>query len=196
MNGATTFRRFTFLIIADDEGVLRDVPERPADILISCGDLSDGTILKVAQRCGCREIVAVKGNHDSSGPFPSPIRDLHLNIFNFEGMRFGGFCGAWKYKPKGNYLFEQNEVEEQLANFPHLDFFVAHNSPRNVHDRDDDVHIGFSAFNRYMARTNPVYVFHGHQHQNVETVVEGVKVICVYGHRFVSFNVGSGRAAS
>lgn len=181
-------KTLTFLIIADDDSVVQTVPETPADILISCGDLSDETILAVAQKCRCAEILAVKGNHDSSAPFRSPIRDLHLKTFDYQRLRFGGFCGSWKYKPKGNYLFEQCEVEAHLANFPHVNFFIAHNSPRNVHDRDDDIHLGFTAFNKYIKRTAPVYLFHGHQHQNIETVGDGVKVIGVYGYRILTLN--------
>ena len=39
-----------------------------------------------------------------------------------------------------------------MASFPPVDVFVAHNSPRHVHDRDDDVHFGFEAFVRYLER--------------------------------------------
>jgi hypothetical protein len=100
----------TLLIIADDEYAERNVPESSADLLISCGDLADETILSIAGKCSCREILAVKGNHDSSGPFSTPIRDLHLATFVFRGVKFGGFYGSWKYKPNGNYLFEHYEV--------------------------------------------------------------------------------------
>src|SRR4051794_5327589 len=108
----------TLLVIADDEYVAKKVPAMPADVLISCGDLADDTILEIANRCGCRQTLAVKGNHDSSGPFRPPIRDMHLTTFHFQGLTFGGFCGSWKYKPRGNYLFEQLEVETSLAAQP------------------------------------------------------------------------------
>ena len=99
------------MVIADDEFVLHHVRDAPADLLISCGDMPDKSFLELAGRCSCREILAVKGNHDSSAAFKTPIRDLHLTGFEFRGVTFGGFCGSWKYKPKGNYLFEQPEVE-------------------------------------------------------------------------------------
>jgi predicted phosphodiesterase len=82
----------TLLIIADDESLGRNIPDCNADLLVSCGDLPDAVILEAAKRCHCREILAVKGNHDSSGPFPAPIRDLHLNTFEFRGLRFGVFA--------------------------------------------------------------------------------------------------------
>src|SRR5882672_3318843 len=121
------------LIIADDDLVVPGIPDSHADLLISCGDLPDEVILRAAERCRCREILAVKGNHDSSAPFRAPIRDLHLATFQFRGISFGGFCGSWKYKPRGNFLFEQSEVESTMASFPAVDVFVTHNSPRLVH---------------------------------------------------------------
>jgi len=175
----------TLLIIADDESLGPRVPDCNADLLVSCGDLPDPVILEAAKRCHCREIVAVKGNHDSSAPFPDPIRDLHMKIFEFRGLRFGGFCGSWKYKPRGNYLFDDSEVEQLLAGFPPVDIFVTHNSPRHVHDREDDVHIGFAAFNQYIERAKPRLMLHGHQHQNIETTLGSTRVLGTFGHRLL-----------
>lgn len=171
------------LIIADDESLVRQLPDSRVDLLISCGDLPDEVIMQTAQKCACREVFAVKGNHDSSGSFRSPIQDMHLKTLQFGGYTFGGFCGSWKYKPRGNFLFEQFEAEAALTAFPRVDIFVAHNSPRHIHDRDDDVHTGFVAFNSYIARHQPRFLFHGHQHVNQETVVGSTRVIGVYGCR-------------
>ena len=127
----------------------------------------------------------ITATHDSSGPFQTPIRDLHLNVFQFRNVKFGGFCGAWKYKPRGNYLFEDNEVEKHLSNFPPVDIFITHNSPRLVHDRDDEVHIGFAAFNHYMERARPKFMLHGHQHENIESRIGITRIIGTYGHRML-----------
>jgi Icc-related predicted phosphoesterase len=173
------------LIIADDESLGQRIPDCNADLLVSCGDLPDFLILEAAKRCHCREVLAVKGNHDSSAPFPAPIRDVHLSRFQFGGVTFGGFCGSWKYKPRGNYLFEDSDVEQRLADFPSVDVFITHNSPRLVHDREDDVHMGFAAFNHYIQRVKPKLLLHGHQHQNVESLIGGTRVIGTYGHRML-----------
>jgi Icc-related predicted phosphoesterase len=175
----------TVLILADDEEVLRKLPDVPADVLISCGDLSDGAILFAAERCRCAQILAVKGNHDSSTPFRAPIIDLHLQTHTIRGVTFGGFCGAWQYKPEDNYLFEQWEVDEALETFPPVDIFVAHNSPRMIHDKEDNVHLGFMAFHSYVERTHPQFLLHGHQHLNIESNLGTTRVIGTYGHRFV-----------
>jgi Icc-related predicted phosphoesterase len=110
---------------------------------------------------------------------------MHLTTFEFGGLKFGGFCGSWKYKPKGHYLFEQEDVEKMMIGFPPVDVFLGHNSPRLVHDREDEVHTGFVAFNRYITDAQPKYFFHGHQHENVETNIGPTRVIGTYGHRFL-----------
>jgi Icc-related predicted phosphoesterase len=173
------------LIIADDEFLGPKFPDCNADLLVSCGDLPENIIVETAKRCRCREILAVKGNRDSWAFFPPPIRDLHLNRFQFRGLTFGGFCGSWKFKPGGNYLFKDSEVERQLKNFPPVDVFVTHNSPLLVHDREDDAHFGFAAFRHYLQRAKPKFMLHGHQHQNVESIIGGTHVIGVYGHRML-----------
>ena len=85
----------------------------------------------------------------------------------------------------GNYLFEQRDVESALESFPHVDVFICHNSPRDIHDRDDEVHHGFSAFGTYMNNKNPRYLIHGHQHVNEETFMHRTKVIGIYGHKYL-----------
>jgi predicted phosphodiesterase len=176
----------TLLIIADDEFATNRIPDSKADLLISCGDMPNEFILRAAAKCSCQRILAVKGNHDSSGDFPLPIEDLHLRTLNYGGLKFGGFCGSWKYKPRGNYLFEQSEVETALTSLPSVDVFVAHNSPRLVHDRDDEVHLGFVAFLNYINHARPRYFFHGHQHVHQETAIGGTSVVGTYGYRFLA----------
>jgi len=182
------------LVIADDKLVGHRIPEYRPDLLVSLGDLPDKIILKVARRCACRNILAIKGNHDSPKSFPSPILDLHLKTVQFRGLTFGGFCGAWKYKSDGDHLFEQEEVEQHLAGFPAVDIFVAHNSPRLVHDVEDGVHTGFTAFNNYIARVKPRLFFHGHQHHEIRTDMGSTRVFCVFGYRYLTIPDPSGAA--
>lgn len=174
------------LVIADDDKVLESLPDVHVDLMISCGDLTDDLILAAAEKCSCPRIFAVKGNHDSSSPFRPPIHDLHLQTAQFRGKTFGGFCGSWKYKPRGNYLFEQSEVAAALKDFPKVDVFVAHNSPRSVHDREDEVHTGFVGFATYINDHKPHLFLHGHQHVQIETMVGLTKVVGTYGHRFLT----------
>ncbi len=173
----------TLLVVADDDSFRQRLDGKPADVLISCGDLTDDVILQAAAAARCPRIFAVKGNHDGAGAFPSPITDLHFNVERHGGLAFGGFNGSWKYKPRGHFLYEQSEVERMLRSFPAVDVFVAHNSPRGIHDKDDEVHVGFQAFVDYIQRAKPRLFIHGHQHTDAETLIGETRVVGVYGCR-------------
>ena len=89
-----------------------------ADVLLSCGDVSDQVIFEAAEEYGCQTIFAVKGNHDNNTPFAQPIVDLHLRPQEHGGLVFCGLNGSWKYKPRGHFLYDQWEVEDFLVFFP------------------------------------------------------------------------------
>ncbi len=175
----------TAIILADYEDIEWDGGTGQADVLISCGDVPDAVILEAAEAHGCRRILAVKGNHDLPTPFPPPIEDIHLNVVEIDGVRFGGLQGAWRYKPRGHFLYSQEEASRFLAAFPHVDVLVCHNSPAGVHDRNDGVHYGFKGITTYIEMEKPMLVVHGHQHVNAETVIGQTTVVGVHGHRLL-----------
>jgi Icc-related predicted phosphoesterase len=159
--------------------------EGRADALLALGDLADGVILEAVEAWRCQAVLAVKGNHDADAPFPEPVVDLHLQTIDIGGLRFGGLNGCWQYKPRGSFLYEQEEVDAYLQDFPAVDVFISHNSPRRVHDREDEIHTGFSGLNRYTERATPRLLLHGHQHQNSETAVGRTRVIGCFGWRVI-----------
>ena len=156
-----------------------------ADVLVSCGDVSEQVILEAAESYGCETILAIKGNHDSNMPFQQPITDMHLQVKEIHGLRFGGLSGAWKYKPRGHFLFEQWEVEKYLSNFPTVDIFFSHNSPRGIHDQEDEVHCGFDGLYTYVLGRRPRFLIHGHQHVNQVSKLGETTIIGVYGYKVI-----------
>ena len=46
----------------------------------------------------------------------------------------------------------------------YLDIFLAHASPRHIHDKEDPCHKGFNCFNRFIQKFTPEYFIHGHIH--------------------------------
>jgi len=169
------------ILISDDDLLVGKLEIEDCDLLICLGDLWDQTLARAATLYKPKHALGLRGNHDRPGPFPPPFQDLHLNVVELEGISFGGFCGSWKYKPVGHHLYEQEEVSMMLEGFPSVDVFVAHNSPRGVHEQDDDVHQGFVAFGDYIERVQPRYFLHGHQHVDRVTTIGTTKVVGVYG---------------
>lgn len=177
------------IVIADDDSLVGRMAGEKADFLISLGDLWDSTIDRAATLYQCERVLAVKGNHDSQSKFPAGIFDMHLTTWDHVGIRFGGFAGSWKYKPRGHYLFEQEEVVQALRSFPAVDVFIAHNSPSGIHERDPDIHQGFDAFIDYIARASPSYFLHGHQHVNQTSMVGSTTVKGVFGEAILEISI-------
>ena len=173
------------LIIADIDDFRWKHGEGQADLLLSCGDVPDEVILEAARAYACSCVFAVKGNHDTNAPFAESIADLHLRVREHAGISFGGINGSWRYKPRGHFLYDQEEVQGFLGAFPPVDVFLSHNSPRRIHDLEDEVHYGFDGLNAYIQRAKPKVVIHGHQHVDKETRIEGTRIIGVYGHRLI-----------
>jgi len=174
-----------FLVLADISDLAWHGGEGSADAVLACGDVDDAVILAAASAYHCPRVFAVKGNHDRNAPFAPPIIDCHLRGHALELLTVGGFNGSWRYKPRGHFLYEQDEAGLLLASMPAVDIFLAHSSPRGVHDRDDDVHVGFDAFSDYIQRARPRLFLHGHQHRTVETTLGVTRVIGVDGHRVI-----------
>ena len=171
------------ILIADDDSQVGLLEPGACDLLVSLGDLWDGTIEKALLRYDPARVFAVRGNHDTAAPFANSVTSLHGVVVEHGGIRFGGFGGSWRYKPKGHHLYEQDEVAAALADFPPVDIFIAHNSPRGIHERDDHVHQGFDAFLNYIERTKPALLIHGHQHMNSLTLHGDTQVLAVFGER-------------
>jgi Icc-related predicted phosphoesterase len=139
--------------------------------------------MKAIDRHAPEYVIGIRGNHCTSAHFPEPVIDLHMKTITLGGMTFGGFCGSWKYKAQGNHMFHQHEVNAMMQDFPAVDVFIAHNSPRTIHERDHNIHQGFDAFLDYIDRTQPAYFLHGHQHCNRVTTVGETRIIGVYGEK-------------
>jgi Icc-related predicted phosphoesterase len=174
------------LVLADIDDLRWKGGAHAVDAVLSCGDVADEVILGAAEACGGVPALAVKGNHDRDIEFAAPILGVHLRVERLGELTVGGFRGCWQYKPRGHYLYSQEEVALMLERFPPVDLFLAHNAPRGVHDRDDMVHVGFAAFAAYIARCRPRVFVHGHQHVMRETQVGETRVVGVYGHRVIA----------
>ncbi len=173
------------LLVSDIDDLHWRLGEGQADLVLSLGDVADQVILEAATAYKCSTIFAVRGNHDynASSKFPDPVIDLHMTTSVWGGMTFGGLNGAWRYKSKGHYLYDQSEVCRMISTFPAVDVMISHNSPRGIHDRDDGIHLGFEGLTNYILEHRPKYLFHGHQHYAQETQHGDTRVFCIYGAR-------------
>lgn len=170
------------LVLADVHGVNVPLPWGSCDIIISCGDLPLELIDELT-RAGV-PFFGVVGNHDYYD-LP-PKHNLHRSVKEYGGLRFGGFEGSCRYKPVGHHLYDDFHVAVAMAEFPPVDVFVAHSAPAGIHDEPDDVHCGFAGFNTYIREKRPRLFLHGHVHRNVESELDGTRILSVFGAQVVN----------
>jgi predicted phosphodiesterase len=70
------------------------------DFVLSCGDVDISILEEVYVRFR-KPIFAVKGNHDSTGPFPDFVTDVHLGFIQHRNWLIGGLGGVPSYKGSG-----------------------------------------------------------------------------------------------
>lgn len=168
------------LVIADlhtqelDRGLLEDPS---LDLIVNCGDVYNSCLEKIHERWS-KPILGVHGNHDEE--WPDGIFDLHGTTRELGGVVFGGWQGAWRYKPRGRYLYDEEEVEFGLRGFPPVDIFVAHSPMAGIHDIEDGVHNGFAALRGYVETNKPRLFLHGHTHQPATTMLGETQIVCVH----------------
>lgn len=150
-----------------------------ADVFVTLGDLHPSEVPAVH---GIPHLY-VYGNHDSPhAPLADPLNrhDLHLRVVQIGGVLFGGFQGSVKYKPRGHFLYDDEEVQALLEHFPAVDVFVAH-APCTALGIQDGVHDGFRAFDQYIERARPKLFVCGHVHRHEEVMLGATRCLSVFG---------------
>jgi len=185
----------TALCIADRpprKSILTRVKEHPIDLIITLGDLEYLQIVELGQITDIPKI-GVYGNHCTPGYMEDlGIFNLHLQIFEFNGIRFGGFEGSPRYK-NDPYAKMYSEVEATalMEQLPKVNIFVSHSPPRGINDEDDPAHIGFQALRTYIEQKQPRYFLHGHTYPEPDTLITkhlATEIIYINGDQLVEFH--------
>lgn len=164
------------LVIADrqpDIDILATIQNEAIELVITLGDLTREDVLALGEVKHIPKI-GVYGNHDSGNYMPElGIWDMHLKIWDFKGLRFGGFQGCVRYKENPDaIMFTQAEADALMQNFPKVDVFLAHCPPRGINDEEEVAHQGFDALRRYVDQQQPKILLHGHTYPTEETVIK------------------------
>lgn len=191
------------------------------DLVVGCGDLPNYYLDYIVSMLNV-PLSLVPGNHDlptepatsDYDPGRSGGRRGTVNIDGTVveecGLLLAGLGGSIRYRPDGIHQYTQAEMTcRVLALTPRmywnrirrgrfLDILVTHAPPRGVHDAEDPAHVGFAAFNRFIARFHPRYLLHGHSHvyrrdAATTTQVGPTTVINVYPYRLIEVDTIHGR---
>ncbi len=168
--------KMNILAIADRRpkiNILETVHSNKIDVIVTLGDLTREDILQLEQITDIPKI-GVYGNHDSGTYMPElGIWDMHLKIWDYQGLRFGGFQGCVRYKENPDaIMYTQQEAVRLMANFPKVDVFICHCPPLGINDEEEVAHQGFQALREYIDRVQPQMLLHGHTYPTNETVVK------------------------
>ena len=163
------------------------------DLIVSCGDL-EAEYLSFLTTMTSIPVLYVKGNHDYKYDRKPPEGCICIedDIFEYNGIRFLGLGGSYRYKDSG-YQFTENEMRGRVSRLwfkllkkKGFDVLVTHAPAFGVNDGEDLPHRGFETFLDLIQKYNPKYFAHGHVHMNYgrqhprEDVLGETKVINAY----------------
>ena len=143
------------------------------DLIVSCGDL-DADYLSFLTTMTSIPVLYVKGNHDHKYATRPPEGCICIedDIYEFQGVRFLGLGGSYRYKDGGN-MFTENEMRSRVRRLwfkllmkKGFDVLVTHAPAYGVNDGEDLPHRGFETFVELIEKYNPKYFVHGHVHMN------------------------------
>lgn len=110
-------------------------------------------------------------------PGPPGCTSLEGRWIDVAGIRVAGLGGSARYSRGPNQYTERQmnrRVNRLLRRFrcemvrrredAGIDLFITHSPPRDLGDRADPAHRGFSSFHRLIATVSPALFVHGHVH--------------------------------
>ncbi len=169
------------LVIADYEKYhFQESLKSNIDFVLSCGDVPF-QILEEVYELYRKPIFAVKGNHDSTQPFPKYVENVHHRMATYRKWLIGGWEGVPTYKSSGHYQWDDLSVTPQLSVFPYVDIFISHAPVYGLTDKNDYAHRGSKSILKYIEEKQPKYAYHGHVHSRMGAMVDNTAVVSVYG---------------
>ena len=135
--------------------------------------------------------------------------NIHSRIENFNDFVFVGFEGSLRYN-KGGFQYTQKEmskiVDKIKSKIKLIRFFdclfkrkrkdvivVTHAPIKDIHDKQDLCHQGFTSFKKFVDEIKPVLWLHGHVHFEGQTNSQITKhdntlVVNTYGFHIININ--------
>ncbi len=152
-------------------------------------------------------------NHSHGGDYISKkvVKYKRLKLRTADGQQtpllIAGMSGSLRYNKGQNQYTDFQMKLRLLSMVPSLiknkilygrycDIFLAHASPRHIHDREDPCHKGFESYNWFIKKFKPALFLHGHIHlydlqAKRTTKVENTTVVNVFSHVIIDINICS-----
>lgn len=155
-------------------------------LMITTGDLSLFDFPGLEEVANKKPAFGVYGNHDSGNYMERlGIINLHNKIYEYAGLKFGGFQGCLKYK-NSELMYTEEEARVWADTFPYVDVLLLHAGPKGMlDDPSDTVHTGSENVRRYVLKNKPKFVFVGHQYSDDFLEIENTKIFRSFGARII-----------
>lgn len=143
------------------------------DLIVACGDLPKKYLEFLVTMAHC-PLIYVNGNHDESYVKDPPGGCICIDddIYEYNGIRFLGLGGSYKYRDRMTYMYTEREMKRRIRKlhfklWKHkgFDVLVTH-APAYSFGEDHIAHRGFKCFEDLMKKYKPQYMLHGHIHLN------------------------------
>lgn len=156
------------------------------DLIIACGDLSKNYLEFLVTMANC-PLLFVYGNHDeelTENP-PEGCICIENQIYEYQGIRFLGLGGSYRYQPYGTTMYTESEMRWRIARLwfslfkkKGFDILVTHAAAYGQGDLNTIPHRGFKCFLRLMEKYHPRYMIHGHVHRNYGYKIPVISQYC------------------
>jgi len=158
-----------------------------ADAMFVTGDLSIFHFNGIEDIISSKPSFGVYGNHCSIGYLEKlGIKNVHLKVNEWNGLKIGGFEGCLRYKSGGGPQFSEEEAKDSLTEFGAVDILLLHAAPFQMLDTPGDiVHTGSKEVRSYIERARPKYIFCGHESPSMEKDFDGTKIFRTHGARII-----------
>ena len=100
----------------------------------------------------------------------------------------GGYQGVPIYKTSGPFQWDDAQAAFELSNFPYVDIFICHAPLYKLTDKADYAHGGSEAIRSYVEEKQPRFVYHGHVHSEMGTILGESAVVSVFGAKVFSLS--------
>ena len=151
------------------------------DLCVLLGDLHPSELAVILDCIPRERIIAVKGNHDSFSVYSEcGINDISGGSYEFNGVRFAGIDGSFRYKKEPFPSYTQYECLKMARKLPASDVLLTHDIMLSDFNRDP-AHSGLIGISYYVYTNAPQWHIHGHIHKSYEKQYEnGTKEKSVY----------------
>ena len=179
------------------------------DLVLGCGDLPHYYLEFVVTMLG-GPLFYVIGNHANAikhyyarpenWEYPGGCENIDGRVVQYKGLLVAGLEGSMRYNRNEHFQYSEREMTRKVWSLApwlmlnkirygrYLDVLITHAPPKDIHDRQDLCHRGFTALRTFIDRYQPRYLIHGHVHvysprQVTETVHGNTTVLNAYGYR-------------